>query len=311
MLVNYYYYFFLFALTNFLVIVFHCKRKRPAVISRKRETRKERENERRVRWILQSGHSTRHTADPRRLHGTEEFLRLPCQVCYAGVVTKAALGASGLTNVCKQEEGPVLGMVFLFEEKAATEERWPGCAGGPLHSCWPGARSVHSRPRFLPARGGAAPSPKDTGRRRRGLPALGRDRGPWVNPGSMAPECVLERPLPPPSTSNHSSCWWGECRSPPPSPLLALSATRPDTRGAAEHPAPGLGIRSRGNAQQEAVPFLAPSFQPFSGQDRKDGPNKEKPQRVWAFSRAHGLDAIGTESIAHAKEAGTWNGTKV
>lgn len=42
-------YFFLFALTNFLVIVFHCKRKRPAVISRKRETRKERENERRVR----------------------------------------------------------------------------------------------------------------------------------------------------------------------------------------------------------------------------------------------------------------------
>lgn len=183
------------------MIVFHCKRKRPAVISRKRETRKERENERRVRWILQSGHSTRHTADPRRLHGTEEFLRLPCQVCYAGVVTKAALGASGLANVCKQEEGPVLGMVFLFEEKAATEERWPGCAGGPLHSCWPGARSVHSRPRFLPARGGAAPSPKDTGRRRRGLPALGRDRGPWVNPGSMAPECVLQRPLPPPSTS--------------------------------------------------------------------------------------------------------------
>lgn len=110
---------------------------------------------------------------------------------------------------------------------------------------------------------------------------------------------------------HHSSCWWGECRSPPPSPLLALSATRPDTWGAAEHPAPGLGIRGRGNAQQEAVPFLAPSFQPFSGQDRKDGPNKEKPQRVWAFSRAHGLDAIGTESIAHAKEAGTWNGTKV
>lgn len=72
---------------------------------------------------MQSGHSTRHTADPRRLHGTEEFLRLPCQVCYAGVVTKAALGASGLANVCKQEEGPVLGMVFLFEEKAATEER--------------------------------------------------------------------------------------------------------------------------------------------------------------------------------------------
>lgn len=35
-------YFFLFTLANFLVIVFHCKRKRPAVISLKVENRKER-----------------------------------------------------------------------------------------------------------------------------------------------------------------------------------------------------------------------------------------------------------------------------
>lgn len=34
--------FFLFTLANFLVIVFHCKHKRPAVISLKMENRKER-----------------------------------------------------------------------------------------------------------------------------------------------------------------------------------------------------------------------------------------------------------------------------
>lgn len=39
---------FLFALTNFLVIVFHCKHKRPAVICfKKMESRKE-QNERRL-----------------------------------------------------------------------------------------------------------------------------------------------------------------------------------------------------------------------------------------------------------------------
>lgn len=35
-------FFFLFTLTDFLVIAFHCKRKRPAVISLKVENRKER-----------------------------------------------------------------------------------------------------------------------------------------------------------------------------------------------------------------------------------------------------------------------------
>lgn len=40
--VSYYLFIFLFTLTNFLVIVFHCKRKRPAVISFKMENSKER-----------------------------------------------------------------------------------------------------------------------------------------------------------------------------------------------------------------------------------------------------------------------------
>lgn len=90
-------FFFLFALTNFLVIVFHCKRKRPAVISLKMETRKEPTKRRLSVKYCKVDIVQRHIADPHKLHGTEErSTPVIVGVCYTGVVTKAALGFSGL-----------------------------------------------------------------------------------------------------------------------------------------------------------------------------------------------------------------------
>lgn len=53
-------------------------------------------------------------------------------------------------------------------------------------------RRAHGGPRFLPAPRGSARSLKDTD-----LPTRGKDRGTWVDPGTIAPECASERTLSP------------------------------------------------------------------------------------------------------------------
>jgi len=56
-------------------------------------------------------------ADPRKLHGTEEFLRLSL----LGLPRRSS--DKGLPMSASKTRFPVLWMFFLFEEKAATEER--------------------------------------------------------------------------------------------------------------------------------------------------------------------------------------------
>lgn len=46
----------------------------------------------------------RHMADPRKLHGTEECLRLSLLCLLHGSGGKGCSGSPGLTNVCQQDE---------------------------------------------------------------------------------------------------------------------------------------------------------------------------------------------------------------
>lgn len=89
----------------------------------------------------------------------KNFYACHCYVCYTGAVTKAALGASGFANVCKQGRFPVLWMFLLLEEeKAATTERWPLFAGGAPTRPQDGTLRAHAhiRPHFLPRLRGTA-----------------------------------------------------------------------------------------------------------------------------------------------------------
>lgn len=166
-----------------------------------------------------------------------------------------------------------------MEARAATEERWPLSAGGPAppQPPAPEARKARTRWTTLPAqarrrRGSESPGHRPGGGGG-GAPTRGKDRGTGADPGSIAPECALETSLPP-------SCLRAtvprgeegeECVLPFHLFCLLLSATGRGKRGAPPRaPCPGaLASRSRAIAQQEALPFLAPSFQPFSGRHRK------------------------------------------
>lgn len=199
----------------------------------------------------------------------------------------------GSPTSANKRRAPVLWMSFLFEEKAATKEWWPVFTGGPLHNQWTDAQVTHTTGHHASCPCSEAPSLKDTDLRK-GLPSGGKDRGKgwsWLycSRGFLRNDSASFL-----STlhGHHSSRWQGKGSPSPTSPSLALSPTRrqTDTQGSRKLPAPGLSIRSRGNSQRAALPFLAPSFQPFSGQDRKDGRKREKAQGVWAFSRAHRSD---------------------
>lgn len=243
----------------------------------------------------------RHMADPRELHGTEGFL---CLSLLGRLRRRSDKGCSGSLGArqCLQTRGGPCPLDVLFEERAATKEWWPLFAGGPFRSHRPDAWKARTRRATLPARAQRLGS-KSQGHR----PAHSRKRS-W-NMGWSWHYCSRVRlrkdsvSLPSALHIRYSSWWRGKCPSPLPPPSLCSFCNKAADRAPERKlPAPGFGIRSGANAQQEALPFLAPSFQPFSGQNRKEGPSKEKAKRVWASSRAHWSDSIGTESIARAKE---------
>lgn len=173
---------------------------------------------------------------------------------------------------------PVLRMAFLFGGESchrgavATVRRRPGPSAATRARGSEGAHAVDhaSRPGSEEARLRVSRTQTWGGR---GAPTRGKDRGTGADPGSIAPECALETSLPP-------SCLRAtvprgeegeECVLPFHLFCLLLSATGRGKRGAPPRaPCPGaLASRSRAIAQQEALPFLAPSFQPFSGRHRK------------------------------------------
>lgn len=116
-----YYIFFLFTLANFLVIVFHCKCKRPAVISLKVENRKERAKDS-VGEYCKVDTVQRHKADSRKLQGTGELLHLSLPGLLHRSGDKGCSGSLSSARSANRRRFPVPWMFLLFEEKAATEK---------------------------------------------------------------------------------------------------------------------------------------------------------------------------------------------
>lgn len=174
--------------------------------------------------------------------------------------------------MCQQEEGPCSpdGLPIWRREL-------PQRGGG---HCSQEARALRSRlrprlgrrarggPHFLPTLGGCtAPSLQDTDLSGWG-PTYSR-KGPWNRGWSWLDGSRVRLRSESacfPSARHYSSRWGGE-------DLLCLlfSATGRQKRGAPpEAPCPGASASpSRAIAQREALPFLAPSFQPFFGRHRK------------------------------------------
>lgn len=181
---------------NFLVIVFHCKCKRPAVISLKVENRKERTKDS-VSKYCKVDRVQRHKIDSHKLQGTGEFLRLSLPGLLHRSGDKGCSASLSSARSANRRRSPVPWMFFLFEEKAATEEseRCRQVAPPQPRACM---LTGHAHITSCGLRG-TAQSLKDTDLRR-GLPVCGKGRGKWVDAGSIAPECASEMTLPPSST---------------------------------------------------------------------------------------------------------------
>lgn len=230
------------------------------------------------------GTAQRHMAAPRKLRGAGEFLRPAMLGGLRGCGDRAALGASALAHVCQREEGPCPpdGLPIWRREL-------PQRSGG---HCPQEARPLRSRlhprlgrrarggPRFLLTLGGGrAPSLQDTDLSGWGPTYLRKGR--W-NRGWSWLDCPRVR------LRNESACFpsarhYSSRRGGDDLLCLLFSAPGEGKRGAPPKvPCPGASASpSRAIAQQEALPFLAPSFQPFSGRpaQEKDGENKEKAKR--------------------------------
>lgn len=223
-------------------------------------------------------------ADPRKLQGTEEFLRLSFPGLLHRRGDKGCSGSLSSPRSANKRRFPVPWIFFLFEEKAATEEWWAVLAGGPLHSHRP-TRSQCTHTTGHPACGlrGTAQSLRDTDLRR-GLPTCRKGRGKWVDAGSTAPECALEMTLPPSSPHSTFTIPRGDsgtaaCPVPYISPSLVLSATWRQTPGLLKAPARHSASTAAGGALSRR---LSPSG--------SFPPHKEKAKRIWASARAHGSD---------------------
>lgn len=253
-------FFFLFALTNFLVIVFHCKRKRPAVISFKMENRKERRTKDGFSKYCKVDTVQRHMADPRELRGTEGFL---CLSLLGRLRRRSDKGCSGSLGArqCLQTRGGPCPLDVLFEERAATKEWWPLFTGGPFRSRRPDAWKARTRRATLPARAQRLGS-KSQGHR----PAHSRKRS-W-NMGWSWHYCSRVRlrkdsvSLPSALHIRYSSWWRGKCPSPLPPPFCSFCNKAADRAPERKLPAPGFGIRSGAFKRAAGGPPLPGSFLP-------------------------------------------------
>lgn len=162
------------------------------------------------------------------------------------MVTKAALGTSGLPMTANMRRFPVPWMFFLFEEKAAREEWWPVFAGSPLHSHWPASLECMRFLHALPAQA-QRHSSMSQGHRPEEGPAHSQKRA-WKMGWSwlycsrvcLRNDCLLPLHTPPSLFLEVM----GNCSSSLRSPLLALSATWWQTPGAPAGSHPALRIHS-------------------------------------------------------------------
>lgn len=222
-----------------------------------------------------------------------------CQVCYTGVVAKAALGTS-FSKVCKQEEAPCPLDVLPIRRESCHRGEWAVLAGGPSTAA-AGLHAHSSRTRhFLRAQ---RHSSKSQGHRPEEGPAPLRKRAwkmgwCWLYGSSVRLRNDSASFLY--TLHIHYSSWRQQYRSwSPRSPLLDLSATWRQTPGLLKAPAQHSASTAAGGARSRG------GLSPFSSSP----PNKEKAKRVWALTRAQGSESIGVESIAHAEKAGERNGT--
>lgn len=190
-------------------------------------------------------------------------------------MTKAALGASGLASVCKQEEAPVLWMFYLKRELPQRSgdhcsQVAPSVATGRTLG-----RRAHGGPHFLPAPRGSARSLKDTD-----LPTRGKDRGTWVDPGTIAPECASERTLSP----SRLHCTFATPRGDGGSALLpfhllrfALSATRRQTGLPKESSLPQDSASAAGQmrSRRPSPSWLLPSSPSLARTGKRDRVRKK------------------------------------
>lgn len=122
------------------MIVFHCKCKRPAVISLKVENSKESTKDSFSKYC-KVDRVQRHKADSHKLQGTGEFLRLSLPGLLHGSGDKGCSGSLSSARSADRRRLSVPWMFFPFEEKAAAEESeqcWqvaaPQAAGLHAHS---------------------------------------------------------------------------------------------------------------------------------------------------------------------------------
>lgn len=150
------------------------------------------------------------------------------------------------------------------------------------------ARGTYIRPHFLPC---TEAQLKVSGTRTRGgVHSLWKT--PWRMGGSW---CALERNLPAPSPTPHIhySSWWQRDSAGPLAFLHWLFLQHGDRHmGLLKAPRSQQSASMVGSSQREALPFLVPSLQPFSGQNREDGPDGE-----WALTRAHWSDLLAQEVL--------------
>lgn len=269
------YFLFLFALTNFLVIVFHCKRKRPAVISFKMENRKERRTKDGFSKYCKVDTVQRHMADPRKLHGTEGFLCLSLLGRLRRRSDKGCSGSLGARQRLQTRGGPCP-LDVLFGERAATKEWWPLFAGGPFRSHRPDAWKARTRRATLPARAQRLGS-KSQGHR----PAHSRKRS-W-NMGWSWHYCSRVRlrkdsvSLPSALHIRYSSWWRGKCRSPLPPPWLAVSATRWQTGlpKASSLPQDSASAAGQTRSRRPSPSWLLPSSPSLARTGKRDRVRKK------------------------------------
>lgn len=180
------------------------------------------------------------------------------------MVTKAALGTSGLPMTANMRRFPVPWMFFLFEEKAATEEWWPVFAGSPLHSHWPASLECMRFLHALPAQA-QRHSSMSQGHRPEEGPAHSQKRA-WKMGWSWlycSRVCLRNDSASFLSTLHlpYSLRWWGTAAHP--LDLLCLLFLQHGDRHLGLLQAPTQHSESTaagGSLQREALPFLAPSL---------------------------------------------------